>query len=788
MDGYRTVKSARMVVTGIVQGVGFRPAIYRLAVELNLKGYVRNVGGSEVEIWVEGSEDNIREFINQVLSRMPPPAKIESLHVEFSSSRGYRTFKILPSAKGRIFRSMIPPDIAVCNECLAEVLNPSDRRYRYPFNSCAWCGPRFSMMYMTPYDRENTAMRNFPLCNKCAGEYRDPSNERRFHAQGISCPLCGPKLELRDKSWELMNVKDPLKEAAKLINEGNIVAVKGLGGYHIAALATDDDVVIKLRRRKNRPSKPFAVMVLDIDVASEVVELDDSAVKLLLSMERPIVLLPKRRDSPISKHVSPGLNTEGIFLPYTPLHYLLIADIRDKMAIMTSGNARDLPMCIDENCAKNVLLRFVDYVLVHNREIVNRVDDSVVRFTGGEPVLLRRGRGYAPKWIRLNKALTRSAIAFGADIHSVGAVAFGDKVVLTQYIGELNNKEVAEDLLRYINFFVKVYDIPLKNSVVIVDKHPRYLSRALGMEFAERYGLDVLEVQHHFAHVLATLADRKLGEGRYIGLALDGVGYGDDGNVWGCEVLLVDNSLRYKRLAHMKYVRSTGSDRDIIYPARMLISFLSEFMDSSEIRDVFKKLGLMKTLPLGEAEFNAVITRLSAGASLIKVSSTGRLLDSISALLGVCHIRTYEGEPAIRLESAASGGEYVLDDKLPSKMVTYGESTYELDPAPLLKELVNTMLSEKSERPPIKDLAYSSLKAIAEALAIILKSTIKGRRVEPYILLGGGAVVNEIITSTLKEELLNDDIYVLLPREVPPNDGGIALGQVASLLLGDGID
>ncbi|MCD6341078.1 MAG: carbamoyltransferase HypF [Desulfurococcales archaeon] len=781
------MRSAKIIVTGIVQGVGFRPAVYRLAVKLNLKGYVRNIGGSEVEIWVEGSEDGIREFINQMLSRMPPPARIESLHVEFSSLRGYKTFKILPSAKGRIYRSMIPPDIAVCDECLAEILNSHDRRYRYPFNSCAWCGPRFSMMYATPYDRENTAMKDFPLCNGCVSEYRDPNNERRFHAQGISCPRCGPKLELRDRSWELVDVKDPLREAAKLINEGNIVAVKGLGGYHIAALATDDDVVIKLRRRKNRPSKPFAVMVLDIDVASKVVELSDSAVKLLLSMERPIVLLPKKKDSPISKYVSPGLNTEGIFLPYTPLHYLLIADIRDRMAIMTSGNARDLPMCIDEYCARNVLLKFVDYVLVHNREIVNRVDDSVVRFTAGEPVLLRRGRGYAPKWIRLNKALSKPAIAFGADIHNVGAVAFDDKVVLTQYIGELSNKDVAEDLLKYINFFVGVYGIPLKNSVVIVDKHPKYLSRALGMEFAERYGLDLLEVQHHYAHILATLADRKLGEGKYIGLALDGVGYGDDGNIWGCEVLLVGNSLKYKRLAHMKYVRSTGSDRDVIYPARMLISFLSEFMDAGEMREVFNKLGLMGSLPLGEAEFNAVITRLSAGAPLVKISSIGRLLDSISVLLGVCHVRTYEGEPAIRLESAASGGKYVFDDELPKKMVTHGESTYELDPTPLLKELVDIMLNEKSRRPCTKDLAYSSLKALAKALTAILRSSMKGRRVEPYVLLGGGAVVNDIITRTLKEELLNDDIYVLLPKEVPPNDGGIALGQVTSLLLGDGI-
>jgi len=782
------VKSAKVIVTGIVQGVGFRPAIYRLATKLNLKGYVRNVGGSEVEIWIEGSEENIREFISHLLSNMPPPAKIESVHIEFSNPRGFRTFKIIPSAKGRIYRSMIPPDIALCDECLAEVLNPHDRRYRYPFNSCAWCGPRFSMMYSTPYDRENTAMKAFPLCNYCAGEYRDPNNVRRFHAQGISCPQCGPKLELRDGSWKLVEVKDPLKEAAKLINEGYIVAVKGLGGYHIAALATDDDVVIKLRRRKSRPTKPFAVMVLDINSAARIVELNNNAISILTSMERPIVLLPKKKDSPVSKYVSPGLSMEGIFLPYTPLHYLLVADIRDRMAIMTSGNAKDLPMCVNEECAKKVLLKFVDYVLLHNREIVNRVDDSVVRFTSGEPVLLRRGRGYAPKWIRLPSKLSRPAIAFGADIHNAGAIAFNDKVVLTQYIGELSNKEVAEDLLKYINFFVRVYGISLRNSVIIVDKHPKYLSRALGIELAEKYGVDIVEVQHHYAHVLTTLVDRRLWSGKFIGLALDGVGYGDDGNIWGCEVLLIENySPKYKRLAHMRYTRSTGSDRDVVYPARMLIYFLSEFMDSSDIRELFTRLGIMKALPLGETEFNAVITQLKE-TTPVKISSIGRLLDSIAVLLNICHVRTYEGEPAIRLEAEAKDGRYVLDERLHNRMIMCGEGTYELDASPLLKELINILMNGSGRERDIKDLAYSSLVTIGRALAAIVRKVARGRRVEPYILMGGGAVVNDVITSTIKKELRDEDMYVLLPRKVPPNDGGIALGQVASLLVGELIE
>jgi len=782
------VKSAKIVVTGIVQGVGFRPAIYRLASKLSLKGYVRNVGGSEVEIWVEGSKDTIKEFISQLLSELPPPTKLESIHIEFSSPRGFREFKIMASMKGKIYRSMIPPDMALCSDCLAEVLDPSNRRYRYSFNSCAWCGPRFSMMYSTPYDRENTAMRAFPLCNDCAGEYRDPNNVRRFHAQGISCPRCGPRLELRDNSWRLLEVRDPLREAAKLINEGYIVAVKGLGGYHIAALATDDDVVIKLRRRKNRPTKPFAIMVLDIDTASKVVELDDSAINILTSMERPIVLLPKRKDTPVSKFVSPGLCMEGVFLPYTPLHYLLVADIKDKIAIMTSGNAKDLPMCISEECARKVLLKFTDYVLTHNREIVNRVDDSVVRFTSGEPVLLRRGRGYAPKWIKLPLKLGRPAVALGADIHNVGAVAFDDKVVLTQYIGELSNREVAEDLLKYINFFTEVYGLPLESSIIVVDKHPKYLSRTLGEKLVAESGAELVQVQHHYAHILATLVDRGLWEGRFIGLALDGVGYGDDGNIWGCEVLLIEaDAGKYERLAHMRYVKSTGSDRDVIYPARILISFLSEFMDLSEIKDLYIKLGVMKDLPLGESEFKAVAAQLGR-RPLLRVSSIGRLLDSIAVLLGVCSVRTYEGEPAIRLEAEAVGGRYVLDEELHSKMVISSKGVYELDFVPLFKELVEVLMRGSADKLAIRDLAYSSLVAIGKALALIVKNVARGRRIEPYILMGGGAVVNDVVTSTVKNELHDEDMYVLLPRKIPPNDGGIALGQVASLLAGGWVD
>ncbi|MCC6014991.1 MAG: carbamoyltransferase HypF, partial [Desulfurococcaceae archaeon] len=438
-----------ILVSGLVQGVGFRPYVHLTAKSLGLAGFVRNSGGSEVEIWIEGAEEKVLEFLRRVALEVPEPAEVESVHVEVVSPVGYRDFTIERSSSSVRLRSMIPPDFGICDACLREVLDPGDRRYLYPLNSCVWCGPRYSMMYGVPYDRERTAMRDFPLCSECLAEYRDLGNRRRLHAQGISCPRCGPRVRLYTRDWEEVGVADPVSEAAKLIDEGYIVGVKGVGGYHIACLASDDGVVAELRRRKRRPTKPFAVMVLDVEVAGRLVELSEEGVRLLRSPQRPIVLLPKREGSPLSRYVSPGMSHEGVFLPYTALHYLLLSRLRDKFAVMTSGNVSDEPMCYDEDCARTKLSRIVDFFLVHERTIVNRVDDSVVRFTAGRSLLLRRGRGYAPRWVRIPAKLEHEVVALGADMHSAPAVAFEDKVVLAQYIGELVNGDTVAEFLKY---------------------------------------------------------------------------------------------------------------------------------------------------------------------------------------------------------------------------------------------------------------------------------------------------------------------------------------------------
>ena len=762
-------QALKVVVTGIVQGVGFRPFIYRIAMKSRVRGYVKNVGGSEVEIFIESNDKgSLSTFLHLLLNELPPPAVIEELIIEPSNPKGFASFKILKSGVEVRKYSMIPPDFSICDDCLAEVLNPEDRRFRYAFNSCAWCGPRFSMMYMVPYDRENTSMVLFKLCDECLSEYRDPNNVRRFHAQGISCPKCGPSLRLVDRYGNEVITKDPMREVAKLIDEGSIVAIKGLGGFHIACLATDDDVVLKLRKRKNRPQKPFAIMALNLETLDRLVYIDERAKEVLTSPTKPIVLLPKKENSPVSKWVSPGLKHEGVFLPYTALHYLILSDVRDKFAIMTSGNPHGKPMCIDEECAFRYLSQFVDYFLLHNREIVNRVDDSVVRFTDGELVLIRRGRGYAPKWFHLPFKLRRPVIAFGAELQTAGAVAFNDKVIVTQYIGDIDDYDVLEDLDKYLKFFIRTYNIDVSSAYLVIDKHPYYTSRKLAEIYSKRYGSELIEVQHHYSHLLSAAVSRKLGvDEDFIGIAIDSVGFGDDGNIWGGEVLHL-NYEGYRRVGHLQYHPLPGGDITIRYPARMLISILNSFMSEEEVMEFVRKRGLSKYLRHGMSEVRAVLKQIKR--IRVMTSSIGRVLDSISTLLGICWVRTYEGEPAIKLEEASYGGRLI--DGVETKLMVH-EGNYVVSTARLFETLLENLDRD------VKDLAYTSLYVLGYALGDMVKHYVKGLGVNT-VLISGGAAVNTVIVRGVKEALGEVDIYVKLPKDIPPNDGGIALGQVAA--------
>jgi hydrogenase maturation protein HypF len=613
------------------------------------------------------------------------------------------------------------------------------------------------------------------LCDECEKEYGDINNVRRHHAQGISCPRDGPQLYLYTSNGEAIDVNDPIREVAKLIDEGFIVAVKGVGGYHIACLATDDNVVLKLRKRKKRPSQPFAIMALDLDTLSRLIYfVPPSSIDLLLSPQRPIVLLPKREGSPVSYYVSPGMDVEGVFLPYTALHYLLLQEVRDRFLIMTSGNVHGQPMCRTEECVFKKLGNVIDYVLVHDREIVNRVDDSVIRFTNGEYVFLRRGRGYAPMWLRTPFNLDREVIAIGAELQTAAAIGFEDKVVLTPYVGDLDNVETMEELGEMLRFLMRSYGIEFTESIVMVtDKHPGYASRQLAYEICSKYGCNVMEVQHHYAHILSVLADRGLKvENNIIGIAIDGTGYGDDGTLWGGEIMVV-NSEGYNRAGSLESIPIT-SEKDIEYPIRLLVATLAKIF-GSQVYEIIEAIS--QSIYISELEREIVVRSVFEGR-YIESSSVGRFLDMVSALLGVCHYRSYEGEPAIMLEAVARGGKLI--DELEYIDVRYRDM-FRIDTLSYMVKLLYVIqqYNNVANMYKLNDIAYTIQIALGRALASAALKSLYGRRnIEQYVVVGGGAAVNSYIIKGIMNVLKEANVKVYLPKKIPPNDGGIALGQV----------
>ncbi len=759
--------------------MGFRPFIYRIAKESNVRGYVRNCGGAEVEIHIEGTREEITKFFRLFWREKPESFIIDRIHVYKAEYVGYEDFKILKSSEVRYKRSAIPPDFSVCDECVREILNVNDRRrFRYAFNSCVVCGPRFSMMFNTPWDRENTAMRDFPLCEYCLSEYTDPNNIRRFHAQGISCSLCGPKLWLVDRDGEKIETEDPIRETAKLINEGYIVAIKGIGGFHIACLASDDDVVLRLRNRKRRPKKPFAVMVFDIETGRKLAHIDEQAEKILKSIQKPIVLLPMREDAPLSKYVAPGLAHVGIFLPYTPLHYMLLMEVKDRFAIMTSGNVHGKPMCISNEEALEKLRDIVDYFLLHNREIVNRVDDSVLRISNGRAILIRRSRGYAPYWIRVPIKIPEDTyvISLGALLQNTGAIMFDDKVVLTQYIGDCDDLDTLQDLKKYLFRIMNMLRIEINEKTVIVsDLHPQYDTTILAEEISREYNIPHVKVQHHWAHITSAMADLGISPDReVIGIAIDGVGYGEDGNIWGGEIMIATYS-RYVRIGHLRYVKMIGGDLATEYPARMVLSYLSEIYGIEEACRTMNKLKLTRYLKYGEDELE--ILEKVYHRERTYTSSTGRFLDAVSTLLGICGRRTYEGEPAMELEAAGlKARRRDLDIHFP---IRREGDRYIIDTVEAFRQILDYYISGY----PIEEIAYSTMYWLGRAFGRLCK-LVSSRRLN-IIVLSGGAAVNEIIMRGIEDEIVNSNLKLLLPTKVPVNDGGISLGQavIAGLMI-----
>ncbi|MDZ7373748.1 MAG: carbamoyltransferase HypF [candidate division KSB1 bacterium] len=768
-DGPR-VRAVEITISGIVQGVGFRPFVYRLAREHGVRGRVRNTTLG-VEIYAEAGDGTLETFVAELRRRHPPLAFVLDFRVRPAEVRGYADFQIEKSGPEETRTAMVPPDIATCEDCLQEVLDPADRRYRYPFANCTNCGPRFTITRDIPYDRANTSMSAFTMCDECRREYEDPL-DRRFHAQPNACPACGPHLEVWDNlGYRLEGVEDPILFVAEQLREGKIVAVKGLGGYHLAVDAENEMAVRRLRERKGREEKPFAIMVRDLEAASQLVELDAAACELLRSPRRPIVLLPRRPDCPVAPSVAPHNAFLGIMLPYTPLHHLLLQE-GFRALVMTSGNLSEEPICIANEEAVERLASLADLFLVHNRAILVRCDDSVIRWLpGGEFLPVRRARGFVPQPVVLPWPL-RPVLAVGAELKNTVCLAAGTRATLSQHIGDLENLEALDFFQEAISHLRSILQI--EPEVVAHDLHPDYLSTQWAEENfrpERRVG-----VQHHHAHVASCLAENGR-EGPVLGLALDGAGYGPDGTVWGGEVLLA--SLRgYRRVARFFPVPMPGGARCVREPWRMALACLwAVDPDLAEERGA-------EWLGVDPPHAGAVLASLRHSLNAPLTSSCGRLFDAVSALLGLRGRISYEGQAATELEMAMYRNRSPAEalavsvEPYPYTVARNGD-LWELDWRPLFQAVVTDRVA--GEDPSEISLRFH--RTLVLALADLTLRVREEERVDT-VALTGGCFQNVYLSASLSAALREAGFEVLVHRLVPPNDGGIALGQavVAGLL------
>ncbi|MEM2134284.1 MAG: carbamoyltransferase HypF [Candidatus Jordarchaeaceae archaeon] len=770
--------SCEINCSGIVQGVGMRPFVYRLAVKWRLVGYVQNLGDAGVRIVVEGEKNAIENFIQDLKREKPPMAVYEKISVKWGSYQGrFKKFTISRSSKASALKSShIPPDISICDKCLNDILNPTDRHYKYPFTCCADCGPRFTSIIDLPYDRMRTTMKDFPLCSECEQEYDNPL-DRRYHAQGICCPKCGPRLVLYDREGSVVNYEDPITDAANIVKEGKILAIKGIGGTHLATLTTDDECILELRRRKrDRRYKPFAIMSLNLDKIREYAILDEYEEEIISSFRRPIVLLKKSENYDLSEWISPGLHNVGVMLPYSGLHYLILQKIDDPAIVMTSGNTTDTPMSISNDEIISRLGHIADYFLLHNREIYQRADDSVIKIINGKTKIIRRSRGFVPEPIdMILEYRGKGILAVGPELTATISVMKRNRCYPSQHIGNLSGD------LETIEFHENVVNQMLKLTLVepdavACDLHPNFYTTRYAEKFADTHNIELVRVQHHHAHAAKLMAENNITE-PIICITSDGVGYGQDGTIWGGEILLVSyNSM--ERLAHLKPQPMPGGDISTKYPTRMLTAILSEAIPENELRQILVK-NYIEGFKYGQREMEVVFSALRK-KEYITTTSSGRVLDSISALLKICLEKTYEGEPAIRLESIATKGK---DHIKITPEINKQNGKYVFDTTKLLSDIL-----EKLNHNKIQDLAASGQRAFAEGLAQMAITTAEETGVK-IIGFTGGVAYNEAINNIISKLVKENNLKFVEHQKIPPGDAGISLGQavIAAAKLNDTI-
>jgi len=782
-------------ITGIVQGVGFRPFLYNLARNHDLKGIILNRGNAGVNLKLQGNRENLDEFIGDIKNKKPSISYIEKLSFkEFKSSEIYNDLRIEKSEEGRGISLTLPPDIAICDDCLRDMRNPELEKYHnYPFIACAVCGPRYTTVIDLPYDRERSTMINFPLCKKaepesCIIEYTDFQN-RRFHAQTFACSICGPNYQLYDRKRNLIvteSIDNILKITTERIQGGEIAAIKGIGGVHLVCLANDDKAIVKLRKKKGkRKFKPFAVMVPNLEILKNSLKISDKERELLTSFRRPIVLLEKDQNfqnSIISEFVAPGLNNIGIMLPYSGIHHLLFDRIGDQPLVYTSGNKSNIPMAIDNNKIFDQISNLADFFLLHNRPIYQRADDSVLRIHNDKVKLIRRSRGYVPEYLSLPFEVNiPGAISTGPELSVTGAVLRNNRIFPTQHIGNVTHLETYEFLKESLVHMKKLLQIK-DNEIEFIacDLHPGFTTTKLAHELGDQYKIEVNNVQHHYAHILSLMVENKvLPNEKIVGISVDGVGYGDDGNIWGGEILLSSYNT-YKRLGQLQYQPMIGGDRCTKFPARMAASIILNSMSIEESKKIFEEIGLKNDLEYGDVELNAIVSQFenidksSLSQNIPLTSSTGRIFDTVSYLLGVSKIKTYRGEPAMRLEAFASKGN---SDKIDFEIKYYKKNDrFFINTSEIILNIINLLENPKNDK---YDIAAKFHKALAESfadLAIIIADLYKIDKIG----LSGGVAYNHLFSNSIKDYLQENGLTFLEHNKIPPGDAGISIGQLVS--------
>ncbi|MDJ0601433.1 MAG: carbamoyltransferase HypF [Crocosphaera sp.] len=750
----KQLKRLEIIIKGAVQGVGFRPFIYRLATELNLKGWVNN-SASGVFIEVEGTPTILEQFLARIPQEKPPISQINSLESSWLDPVDYTSFKIRHSSSGEK-TAIVLPDLSTCSDCLQEVFAPNNRRYLYPFTNCTNCGPRYTIIEELPYDRPHTTMKSFTMCESCQAEYENPL-DRRFHAQPNACPLCGPRLQLWDQKGEILaQENDALNLSINALKEGKILALKGLGGFQLLVNGRNRESVQQLRQRKHRPHKPFALMYSSLEAIKQDCEINELEEQLLTSPQAPIVLLKRKNHLHLSPEITPNNPYLGVMLPSTPLHHLLLHNL-DFPIVATSGNLAGEPICIDEKEALNRLKNIADLFLVHNRPILRPVDDSVVRVMAERDMIIRRARGYAPFPITLNTHSLTNILAVGGHLKNTIAILKNNQVFISQHIGDLSTAEALKSFNQVMESLKGLYDF--EPEIIVCDAHPDYLSS----QYAKGQNLPIITVQHHYAHVLSCLANNNL-NAPVLGVAWDGTGYGQDQTIWGGEFLLVrDNN--YERIAHFRPFKLPGGDKAVKDPRRIALSILSEVLgDTNQI-----KLPFLETIE--SKELNLVKQMLSRNLNTPIISSVGRLFDGVAAMIGMCQNITFEGQGAMALE-------YAIDELKTEKTYPYQIKGINY---PLIIDwqlIIEGIIEDNLQKISKQEIAAKFHNTLVEIIIDIAQKSHKKN-----IILTGGCFQNKYLTERAILRLRQEKFAPFWHHTVPPNDGGIALGQIMAGIL-----